>query len=725
MRVTCERCLRRYDVPDATVKGRKIRARCKCGARVVVQDEERAARSSAGGGQTTGSIQRPVRWFVDITSWEPIAMDLRQLVRAFDGGRIDADTLVWRKGMPDWRRLRDVTELAERLMGTDANGKSPVQEPSMEPANAASEPPPRQPERSRTPPASYSVGEPDPNGEGDMRRSGEAVSGSGAAATSTQPGGAGAGAFPTRSLASIDARDRSEHNSLTPATLAAGGAQAFDSSSGGATPGGAASLSLGGGHVTASQGLPGQGDVRPIAPRTITQTGLAAPPAESAERASTAQNPDAKSLDVKSLDVRSLRAVDAEGAANNQSVDNQSVDNQSAANQSSGSLAAPTPSTTAGTTPRTREGRSSAPPGAARRKPSSDETPAQKPSSMSVPAGVLAEKLQRPRFRHVVAISGLVLVVGLLLRGAFSADTALSSPVLPAGEQRAGSAPASVEPQHIERSQTALEPFAEPSKPIAEIKAVAEVKPAAAVVEASAARSASIARPEPAAPTARAAGTPATAAPHGAAPLVAAAPVLQAAVPAASATAPRVASGPGAPRPGTASVPVLEVHPSAPAKPMGSAPSDGPLPNQNGRPAPAERTPTASAPPVSAPPPSVAPATPATPQKPTAEAPDPTRAPKLPSAPTAPGPFDRKLAQQQLDIAAFKASTCGQLGQTRGAGEVSVTVESRGRVVRVTHLNPGFIGTPVGLCVTQAFQQLQVPPFSGGPQSLTGSFVVQ
>ena len=160
MRVTCERCLRRYDVPDATVKGRKIRARCKCGARVVVQDEERAARSSSGGSQTTGSIQRPVRWFVDITSWEPIAMDLRQLVRAFDGGRIDADTLVWRKGMPDWRRLRDVAELAERLMGADA-GKSAAPEAGLEALRSESDVPPRQPEmqgeRSRTPPANYSV----------------------------------------------------------------------------------------------------------------------------------------------------------------------------------------------------------------------------------------------------------------------------------------------------------------------------------------------------------------------------------------------------------------------------------------------------------------------------------------------------------------------------------------------------------------------------------------
>src|SRR4029079_1103346 len=160
MRVTCDRCLRRYDVPDATVKGRKIRARCKCGARVIVQDEERAARSSASGSQTTGSIQRPVRWFVDITSWEPIAMDLRQLVRAFDGGRIDADTLVWRKGMPDWRRLRDVSELAERLMGPEAAAKATASEAPIEAGPAASDPPPpKRGERSRTPPANYSVDE--------------------------------------------------------------------------------------------------------------------------------------------------------------------------------------------------------------------------------------------------------------------------------------------------------------------------------------------------------------------------------------------------------------------------------------------------------------------------------------------------------------------------------------------------------------------------------------
>jgi hypothetical protein len=82
-------------------------------------------------------------------------------------------------------------------------------------------------------------------------------------------------------------------------------------------------------------------------------------------------------------------------------------------------------------------------------------------------------------------------------------------------------------------------------------------------------------------------------------------------------------------------------------------------------------------------------------------------------------------AEQQLGVAAWKASTCGQAGATRGSGEVKVVIESWGRVGRVTHLNQAFVGTPVGLCVMQAFQQLQVPPFDGGPQMITGSFVVQ
>ncbi|MEY4547830.1 MAG: hypothetical protein RL685_4025 [Pseudomonadota bacterium] len=63
------------------------------------------------------------RWFVDITSWEPIAMSLAQLALAFEKGRVGASTLVWRTGMPDWQPLGDVPELAKRF-NIDQTAKS-------------------------------------------------------------------------------------------------------------------------------------------------------------------------------------------------------------------------------------------------------------------------------------------------------------------------------------------------------------------------------------------------------------------------------------------------------------------------------------------------------------------------------------------------------------------------------------------------------------------------
>lgn len=153
MRVTCERCLRRYEVPDGTVQGRKIRARCKCGARVVLRGPN-AEDSSPHSSPDSSAAKRPVRWFVDITSWEPIAMEADQLVRAFEAGRIDAETLVWRKGMPDWRRLREVEELAQRLLA-DADGHAPAAA-----RNEVSLPSPPRPSRSRNAPTRSELPQP-------------------------------------------------------------------------------------------------------------------------------------------------------------------------------------------------------------------------------------------------------------------------------------------------------------------------------------------------------------------------------------------------------------------------------------------------------------------------------------------------------------------------------------------------------------------------------------
>jgi hypothetical protein len=90
-----------------------------------------------------------------------------------------------------------------------------------------------------------------------------------------------------------------------------------------------------------------------------------------------------------------------------------------------------------------------------------------------------------------------------------------------------------------------------------------------------------------------------------------------------------------------------------------------------------------------------------------------------------PAPFDAKRAREQMAVAAVDGSTCGQLGPTRGAGAVHIAFEPSGRVANVTHLNPDFVGTSVGLCVMQVFERIQILPFRGRPQTLTGTFVIQ
>lgn len=603
MRVTCERCLRRYDVPDATVKGRKIRARCKCGARVVVQDEERAAKSSSGQ-HTTGSIQRPVRWFVDITSWEPIAMDLRQLVRAFDAGRIDAETLVWRKGMPDWRRLREVPELADRLIGNDgtlARGTDSAPAPSDRAAVSGSEPPPRQSERSRTPPANYSVHPP---------------------ATPTNGAALPPAAAPVTSVSPNDQPPRAENPEPAKAPAPTSRAPRAKAAASPAPM------------------------VAPPQQRTITQTGLAAP-------------------------MEAARAAAASGGPSRTTA------------SEAGAPRAPS--------------RNPTPPGGQRR-PSSDETPAQKPSSISVPPGTLAN-IARPRQHRRIAaaallVAGVILVQRWVVSGPSDVGPAVvASPTVTEQPARAEE-PATVKEQTAEGKSVIL---ADP----APSKAAADLAPAKAI-------------PVPSAPSASPV-EPATTSPGPNAPASLSAAVEPPKAPKRS-REPAVVSSPSEAKAKQAAV-------SAPAEPKRSAPAPS---AEAPAPSPATAEPAAKAPQASG---SSAQASAPAPE------PEPEPSPSSPpaaAAPAAPAPssppaasFDAAAAEDQMRVAAYKASTCGELGPTRGRGQVNVQIEKWGRVVRVTHLNQAFVGTPVGLCVMQAFQQVRVPAFEGTAQNLTGSFAVE
>jgi hypothetical protein len=662
MRVTCERCLRRYDVPDATVKGRKIRARCKCGARVVVQDEERAAKSLAAGSQTTGSIQRPVRWFVDITSWEPIAMDMRQLVRAFDAGRVDADTLVWRKGMPDWRRLRDISELAERLVGAgaDANEKNGSEPPPADLSQSNSEPPPRQSERSRTPPASYTVG----------------------ARSGSEPPAADGTIYPGSTSASSISQ-----SSDTQAGETRGSAAAVSLESG------ASFQSVGSGQHASIGSAPPPGGVSDRASAVPADASAGAPPSRRSSaagstrphsrrgRSKTPSRPNASPAPVPSRTVTQTGLESPADAAARNSM----VPPAGAASNGDGAPA------------RTRDSRTSAAPGAPRRQASSDETPAQKPSSLSVPPGAMVEGRSRPRGRRFLAIAAVVLGGAFLLK-----QVATSSDRIATADRRVDAVPA---PKQVEK---ALAP---------ERKAASE-------------------QPMPGAParelppsTGQVAGE---LRPNVSSPTVSSPVVPHADVAAGPGRAPGAAA---APAPGSAT-PALNVEASAKETvgPIGAAPAVADAPKLPVREAPIAPPPATTAP-VAAPRPAPAPA--AVLPSPAAKPPSPVARPLPPAAkppapepaaaPVArePRPFDEALATQQFQAAVAKASACGQQGTTRGTGRVKVAIEPWGRVGRVTHLNQEFVGTPVGACITQVFQEIRLPPFDGNSRSIAGEFVVE
>jgi hypothetical protein len=340
-----------------------------------------------------------------------------------------------------------------------------------------------------------------------------------------------------------------------------------------------------------------------------------------------------------------------------------------------------------------------------RRVPSSDETPAQKPSSMSVSPGRSAASTGRPRGRQLALLAAGLLAGAVLIQRAI-VDDGPTAAVDATSPKDARPAAGAAERQQMALAPTSPEgPGAAPDRELDAPRPQPVIAPAPADPES--APGISIAEPDEAPSGVAAAATQSTAAPVPPRPR---APKPRVAPP--QVTKPQVAK-PQVAKPQVAK-PQAQV-----AKAAGTDGSSAPAPAVAPERKSASDGPRAILTPTGAPPSNAA--SPAL--TPTDD--DQRDAP----APAAPKPaekaFQAELANQQMGIAAWKASTCGNAGETRGAGKVRLLVESWGRVVRVTHLNQAFVGTPVGLCVMEAFQQVRVPPFEGGAQTLTGSFSVE
>ncbi|HEX2731124.1 MAG TPA: zinc-ribbon domain-containing protein [Polyangiaceae bacterium] len=142
MRVTCESCGANYNLPDAKVRGRKAKVRCKrCSGTIVVDgtaldpsspsiddggDDEEATQimnsplSVAG---STGSGQGPDVWTVNLTDDDQQPMTTQQIVEGWVSGKVTDDAFVWRDGMSDWQPVREVGELADAIAAAESSRK--------------------------------------------------------------------------------------------------------------------------------------------------------------------------------------------------------------------------------------------------------------------------------------------------------------------------------------------------------------------------------------------------------------------------------------------------------------------------------------------------------------------------------------------------------------------------------------------------------------------------
>jgi predicted Zn finger-like uncharacterized protein len=87
--------------------------------------------------------------------------------------------------------------------------------------------------------------------------------------------------------------------------------------------------------------------------------------------------------------------------------------------------------------------------------------------------------------------------------------------------------------------------------------------------------------------------------------------------------------------------------------------------------------------------------------------------------------FNKGAAIAALSSAASASTSCKRPGGPTGSGKVLVTFAPSGRVTSANVAGGAFGGTSVGGCVASVFRRAKVPPFGGGPVTVSKSFSIK
>lgn len=147
MKITCQTCQSKYTVSDEKVQGKTVKIKCrKCGATILVNSSG-ATTTAAGAGEpvsiSTSAGELGVSFLVNVAEGDQRTMSLVEVVEAYNGSVITADTYVWSDGMGDWQPLGQVESIVSALnSGAAAAAPEPAAYAPPEPAAYAPAPAP-------------------------------------------------------------------------------------------------------------------------------------------------------------------------------------------------------------------------------------------------------------------------------------------------------------------------------------------------------------------------------------------------------------------------------------------------------------------------------------------------------------------------------------------------------------------------------------------------------
>ncbi len=137
MRFTCDRCHHQHDIADDKVRGKVVKVRCKaCGQTLTLRGTPDALKSvpePSSDSQKTSqmtleevnraidavSATEELAWYAMLGGKQKGPFSERELRRLADAGELKARTYLWRDGMPDWKRAKDIPGL-EKVIATVA-----------------------------------------------------------------------------------------------------------------------------------------------------------------------------------------------------------------------------------------------------------------------------------------------------------------------------------------------------------------------------------------------------------------------------------------------------------------------------------------------------------------------------------------------------------------------------------------------------------------------------